>query len=146
MTDKIPPMEVEQSDRILMSRVIRGDEEAFAEFFDTNFEPLHAYALTRAGGDEAAADDVVRRAFLESVRTLEIWRGQSPVITWLKTISQTVPRDPVAEPIDHATLREAVHLEWQDITTRRAQKRVFTSLVLAILVALIILLFNCPGA
>jgi hypothetical protein len=136
---------VEQSDRILMSRVIRGDEEAFAEFFDTNFGELHAYALSRAG-NEAAADDVVRRTFLESVRMLETWRGQSPVITWLKTISQTVPREPAPEPIDHAALREAVHLEWQEITTRRAQKRVFTSLVLAIIVAFIILLFNCPGA
>ena len=136
---------VEQSDRILMSRVIRGDEEAFSEFFDTNFDRLHAYALSRAE-NEIAADDVVRRTFLESVRMLETWRGQAPVITWLERISQTVPRVPAAEPIDHAALREAVHLEWQDITTRRAQKRVFTSLVLAIVVALIILLFNCPGA
>ena len=139
-------MEVEQSDRILMSRVVRGDEEAFAEFFDTSFESLHAYALTRAGGDEAAADDVVRRTFLESVRMLETWRGQAPVITWLKTISQTVPRQPAEGPIDHGALREAVHVEWQDFTPRRAQTRVFTSLVLAIIVALIILLFNCPGA
>ena len=139
-------MEVEQSDRILMSRVIRGDEEAFDEFFDTSFEALHAYALTRSGGDEAVADDVVRRTFLESVRMLETWRGQAPVISWLKTISQTIPRQPAAGPFDHAALREVVHVEWQDITTRRAQKRVFTSLVLAIIVALIILLFNCPGA
>ncbi len=139
-------MEVEQSDRILMSRVIRGDEEAFSEFYDTNFEPLHAYALTRAGGNEAIADDVVRRTFADAVQTLETWRGQAPVITWLKNISQTVPRNETPGSIDHEALREGVHDEWQEITTRRAQKRVFTSLMAAIIVALIILLFNCPGA
>lgn len=139
-------MEVEQSDRILMSRVIRGDEEAFSEFYDTNFEPLHAYALTRAGGNQAIADDVVRRTFSDAVQTLETWRGQAPVITWLKNISQTVPRHESPGAIDHEALREGVHAEWQEITTRRAQKRVFTSLVAAIIVALIILLFNCPGA
>ena len=138
-------MEVEQSDRILMSRVIRGDEEAFSEFYDTNFEPLHAYALTRAGGNEAVADDVVRQTFSDAVQTLDTWRGQAPVITWLKNISQTVPPHESPAPIDHATLRESVYVEWQEITTRRAQKRVFTSLVAAIIVALIILLFNCPG-
>jgi hypothetical protein len=139
-------MEVEQSDRILMSRVIRGDEEAFSEFYDTNFEPLHAYALSRANGNEAIADDVVRRTFSDALQTLDTWRGQAPVITWLKNISQTVPPQSASGPIDHAALREGVHVEWQEITTRRAQKRVFTSLVAAIVVALIILLFNCPGA
>lgn len=138
-------MEVEQSDRILMSRVIRGDEEAFSEFYDTNFEPLHAYALARAGGDEAIADDIVRQTFSDAVLTLETWRGQAPVITWLENISQTVPRHETSGPIDHAALREGVHVEWQEITTRRAQKRVFTSLMAAVIVALVILLFNCPG-
>lgn len=136
---------VEQSDRILMSRIIRGDEEAFTEFFDTNFAPLHAYAVARLGGDRAAADDLARRTFSEAVKMMDTWRGQAPVLTWLQNISQTIPRHEVAGPIDHAALREGVHVEWQEITTRRAQKRVFTSLILAIVVALIILLFNCPA-
>lgn len=128
-----------------MSRIIRGDEEAFAEFFDTNFEPLHSHALSRAGGDRAAADEVTRRTFSEAVRMMDTWRGQAPVQTWLRNISQTIPKQDVSGSIDHSALREGVHLEWQEITTRRAQKRVFTSLILAIVVALIILLFNCPG-
>ena len=136
---------VEQSDRILMSRIIRGDEEAFAEFFDGNFRPLHEYALSCSGGERAAADDVTRRTILEAVKTMDTWRGQAPVQTWLRNISQTIPRHEISEPIDHAALREGVHAEWQEVTTRRAQKRVFTSLVLAIVVALIILLFNCPA-
>jgi hypothetical protein len=141
----MPDTTVEQSDRILMSRIIRGDEEAFAEFFDTNFEPLHSYAHSRAGGDKAVADDVTRRTFSEAVKMMDTWRGQAPVQTWLRNISQTIPRLDTSEPIDHAALREGIHVEWQEITTRRAQKRVFTSLILAIVVAVIILLFNCPA-
>ena len=87
----------------------------------------------------------MRRTFSDAVQTLETWRGQSPVITWLENISQTVPRHEKPGTIDHGALREGVHVEWQEITTRRAEKRVFTSVVAAIIVALIILLFNCPG-
>ena len=135
---------IEENDRILMSRLMRGDEEAFTQFFDQNIEPLSQFARERTRGDQSAADATVRRTLVEAVRNLDSWRGRTSVQSWLTTIYADVARSTAADDTP-GPIREIVHREWQAVTTKRAQKRVMTSLVAAIVVGTIILLFNCPG-
>jgi DNA-directed RNA polymerase specialized sigma24 family protein len=134
-----------ENDRVLMSRLMRGDEEAFAEFFEGSIGPLSQLARERTRGDESAADAAVRRTLVEAVRNLDSWRGRTSVQSWLATIYADAARSVSAADDSAGSIRETVHREWQAVTTRRAQKRVLTSLAFAILLGTIILLFNCPG-
>ncbi|HKR66009.1 MAG TPA: sigma-70 family RNA polymerase sigma factor [Thermoanaerobaculia bacterium] len=76
----------EHPDRFLVRRLLRGDEDAFAEFFDANFAPLFRFALPRVDGDASAAEDVVQTALCRAVRKLASYRGEAALLTWLTTI------------------------------------------------------------
>jgi RNA polymerase sigma-70 factor, ECF subfamily len=78
-------MTTEHADRFLVARLLRGDEEAFAEFFDRNFAPLVRFALPRVG-DEHAAEEVVQATLCRAVRKLASYRGEAALLTWLTTI------------------------------------------------------------
>jgi RNA polymerase sigma-70 factor (ECF subfamily) len=75
-----------QPDRFLVARLLRGDEAAFAEFFEASFAPLFRFALPRVGGDADAAEDVVQTTLCRAVRKLGTWRGEAALLTWLTSI------------------------------------------------------------
>ncbi len=64
---------------------MRGDEAAFAEFFQTHFGPLFRFTLRRTGGDESAAEDIVQATLCSAVRKLATYRGEASLLTWLTT-------------------------------------------------------------
>lgn len=138
---------VEESDRILMARLIRADEEAFGQFFDLVFPPLHDAAREKAASEDAA-ENLVKATLFDAVRSLDTWRGQMPVVAWVtRMLEEKWSAGGLAgDSAPGESVRSAVHAEWQAVTTRRAQRRVVTSLIFAIVVAFIILLFNCPPA
>ena len=76
---------IEHADRFLVARLLRGDEEAFAEFFDRNFALLYRFALPRVA-DEDAAEEVVQTTLCRAVRKLSSYRGEAALLTWLTTI------------------------------------------------------------
>jgi len=78
-------MTTEHADRFFVGRLLRGDEEAFAEFFDRNFAPLYRFALARVA-DEDAAEEVVQTTLCRAVRKLATYRGEAALLTWLTTI------------------------------------------------------------
>lgn len=78
-------MTTEHADRFLVARLLRGDEEAFTEFFDRSFGPLYRFALPRVG-DEDAAEEVVQTTLCRAVRKLAGYRGEAALLTWLTTI------------------------------------------------------------
>jgi RNA polymerase sigma-70 factor, ECF subfamily len=78
-------MTIEHADRFLVARLLRGDEDAFAEFFDRNFAPLYRFALPRVA-DEDAAEEVVQTTLCRAVRKLSGYRGEAALLTWLTTI------------------------------------------------------------
>lgn len=78
-------MTTEHADRFLVARLLRGDEVAFTEFFDTNFGPLYRFALPRVA-DEDAAEEVVQTTLCRAVRKLASYRGEAALLTWLTTI------------------------------------------------------------
>ena len=77
---------IEHADRFLVARLLRGDEEAFAEFFETSFGPLFRFALPRVGGDADVAEEVVQTTLVRAVRKLATYRGEAALLTWLTTI------------------------------------------------------------
>jgi RNA polymerase sigma-70 factor (ECF subfamily) len=75
----------EHPDRFLVGRMLRGDENAFAEFFEANFGALFRFALPRLGGDAQAAEEVVQATLCRAVRKLSTFRGEAALLTWLCT-------------------------------------------------------------
>lgn len=75
----------EHFDRFLAARMVRGDEVAFGEFFETHFAPLFRFAMPRVGNDAQVAEEVVQAALCRAVRKLGSYRGEAALLTWLCT-------------------------------------------------------------
>lgn len=73
-------------DRRLARRVLAGDETAFRRFFDENYGRLYRFALTRVGGDESVAEDVVQDTLARGLERLGSYRAESQLHTWLCAI------------------------------------------------------------
>ena len=79
-------MTSDHPDRFLVARLLRGDEDAFTDFFDASFAPLFRFALPRLDGDEDAAEEIVQTTLMRAVRKLSTYRGEAALLTWLTTI------------------------------------------------------------
>ncbi|MEA2326828.1 MAG: polymerase sigma-70 factor, subfamily [Thermoanaerobaculia bacterium] len=75
----------EHPDRFLVARMVRGDEAAFGEFFESHFAPLFRFAMPRVANDAQVAEDVVQAALCRAVRKLASYRGEAALLTWLCT-------------------------------------------------------------
>lgn len=73
-------------DRILVERVLSGDESAFDEIYDHAHQQVYRVALAITG-DVESARDVVQETFLVVYRKLHTWRGASAVRTWITRIA-----------------------------------------------------------
>lgn len=72
-------------DKVLVRRLIRGDQRAFDEFFDGYFPRLYRFALVRTRGDADAAEEIVQNTLIQVLRKLETYRGEAALFTWLCT-------------------------------------------------------------
>jgi RNA polymerase sigma-70 factor (ECF subfamily) len=79
-------MTSDHADRFLVARLLRGDEDAFAEFFESSFPALFRFALPRTGGDADLAEELVQTTLMRAVRKLSTYRGEAALLTWLTTI------------------------------------------------------------
>lgn len=74
------------SDRLLVARMIRGEEEAFTAFFDAHFPPLYRFALRRLGGSADLAEEIVQKTLYAAIDRIASWRGEARLSTWLCAI------------------------------------------------------------
>ena len=72
-------------DRDLVRRMLAGEERAFDEFFEGNFDRVFRFALRRIS-DGAAAEDIAQVALATGIRRLQTWRGEASLFTWLCAI------------------------------------------------------------
>jgi RNA polymerase sigma-70 factor (ECF subfamily) len=72
-------------DRDLVRRMLGGEEHAFDEFFETNFDRVFRFAVRRVG-DSGAAEDIAQAAIVAAIRRLHTWRGEASLFTWLCAI------------------------------------------------------------
>jgi RNA polymerase sigma-70 factor (ECF subfamily) len=63
-------------------RILRGDERAFRELFDSFFPRLYRFALARVGGDHDAASEAAQQALCRGIERLDTYRGEAALYTW----------------------------------------------------------------
>ncbi|MEM7051650.1 MAG: sigma-70 family RNA polymerase sigma factor [Acidobacteriota bacterium] len=91
-------------DKILVQRMLAGQDPAFEEFFGHYFPSLYRFALTRLGGDADLAEEIVQASLCRAISKLVTYRGEAPLFSWLCTfcrreISATAPRRRAAYPL-----------------------------------------------
>ena len=64
----------------------RGDQRAFDRFFEDHVARIAAFAARRATLDSAALEDVVQVTMIKAVNSLEGFRGDCSLFTWLCSI------------------------------------------------------------
>ncbi|HEY7641277.1 MAG TPA: sigma-70 family RNA polymerase sigma factor [Steroidobacteraceae bacterium] len=70
-------------ERELVSRMRRGDQQAFNEFFDSFAPRLSSFAARRSSLDAVAIEDVVQMTMINAMRNLGSYRGSAALFTWL---------------------------------------------------------------
>lgn len=73
------------ADRLLVRRLLKGEERAFEEFFSAYFPRLYRFALVRTGYDPEAAEEIAQATMAQVVRRLETYRGEAALFSWLCT-------------------------------------------------------------
>lgn len=67
----------------LITRMRRGEQRAFDQFFDAYAARLGAFAARRSALDAAGLEDVVQMTMINAMRGLAGFRGGSSLFTWL---------------------------------------------------------------
>lgn len=70
----------------LISRAIKGEEEAFAEIFAAHKNHVYSLCL-RMTGNMAEAEDLTQDAFIQVFRKLATFRGDSALSTWIYRVA-----------------------------------------------------------
>lgn len=63
--------------------MLAGDESAFRHFFEIYFPRVYRFALPRLAGDVEATKEVVQASLTKAVRSLNGYRGQATLFSWL---------------------------------------------------------------
>ena len=71
------------NDQALVTAMLAGDEQAFRLFFETYFPRVYRFAAPRLGGDAEMCKEVVQATLTKAVRSLNTFRGESALFSWL---------------------------------------------------------------
>jgi len=63
-----------------------GEQRAFDEFFRANAPRLVAFITRHSGLDPASVEDIVQNALVKAMRSLNSYRGEASLFTWLTQI------------------------------------------------------------
>lgn len=80
-------------DLAIVRRILAGDAGEFRRLFDALFPRLYRFALTRTGGDHAAAEEAVQASFCKAIERLDSYRGEAALFTWLCRICRNTLAD-----------------------------------------------------
>jgi RNA polymerase sigma-70 factor (ECF subfamily) len=93
-------LEAVEQDRLVMDRMIRGDQSALADLYDRHAKTVYSLAL-RVVGDRAEAEDVVQEVFTQAWRYCSRYdRTRATVAGWLVMMARS-------RSIDHLRMRQA---------------------------------------
>ena len=110
----------------LITRMRRGEQRAFDQFFDAYATRLGAFAARRSTLDAAGIEDVVQMTMINAMRGLAGFRGGSSLFTWLCQICRNVladvrrkaERQPAVSSLDALTADKSASLPIQLIDYR----------------------------
>lgn len=135
-------------ERELVSRMRRGDQQAFNEFFDGYAPRLSAFAARRSSLDSVAIEDVVQMTMINAMRNLGSYRGSAALFTWLcricrnqladvhrkaarqpnvQSVEELAAERPLATVVELTDFRDPLD-ECDTDSTRGAVRRVINSL------------------
>lgn len=80
-------------DKVLVDRMLAGDQRAFDAFFNAYFDRLYRFALARLRHEPDAAEDVVQQTLCRAVEKLHYFRGEAALFTWLCQICRNAIAD-----------------------------------------------------
>lgn len=77
-----------QDEQNLVHQAKQGDEEAFAQLYESYFDRIYRYVMLRMG-DRMEAEDITQEVFLKAVRSIHTfkWKG-IPFSAWLFCIAR----------------------------------------------------------
>jgi RNA polymerase sigma-70 factor, ECF subfamily len=135
-------------ERELVSRMRRGDQRAFNEFFDAYAPRLSSFAARRSSLDSVAIEDVVQMTMINAMRNLGSYRGSAALFTWLcgicrnqladvrrkaarqpnvQSVEELAVERPLATIVELTDFRDPLD-ECETDSTRGAVRRVINSL------------------
>jgi len=71
----------------LVEKLRSGDSTAMEEFYNIYRNRLYTLVLEQVGRDHAVAEDLVQETFLAALGSLDKFRGDSQLYTWLRSIA-----------------------------------------------------------
>jgi RNA polymerase sigma-70 factor (ECF subfamily) len=75
------------SETKLVEKLRSGDSAATVEFYNLYRNRLYSLVLQQVDRDETAAEDLVQEVFLAALSSLDKFRGDSQLYTWLRSIA-----------------------------------------------------------
>jgi RNA polymerase sigma-70 factor (ECF subfamily) len=75
------------SETQLAEKLRSGDSAAMAEFYNLYRNRLYSLVLEQVDRDETIAEDLVHEVFLAALSSLDKFRGDSQLYTWLRSIA-----------------------------------------------------------
>ncbi len=82
---------LEQPQEALVARCVAGDEDAWAWLYSRHARTI-AHFLRRLGVAPDALEDATQEVFLQAFRSLDTFRGEAAVKTWLYRLAVTQAR------------------------------------------------------
>ncbi len=70
-------------DKVLVERMLAGDESAFGQFLEDYAGGLFRFALTRLRHDEELAEEIVQSTVCIAIEQLDNYRGEAALMSWL---------------------------------------------------------------
>jgi len=71
----------------LVAKLTTGDSIAVEEFYNVYRRRLHYLVLEHVDRDQGLAEDLVQEVFLAALGSLDRFRGDSQLYTWLRSIA-----------------------------------------------------------
>ena len=71
----------------LVEKLRSGDSAAMEEFYNIYRDRLYSLVLEQVDRDHAIAEDLVQEVFLAALSSLDKFRGDSQLYTWLRSIA-----------------------------------------------------------
>lgn len=118
---------LEQPKEVLVARCVAGDEEAWAWLYSRHARTI-AHFLRRLGVPPDALEDAVQEVFLQAFRSLDKFRGEAAVKTWLYRLAVTQARrarekDRFARRLRQLLLLQVTEdLEWAEEQPGQAER------------------------
>jgi len=78
-----PNLDSRREEKLLVERMLAGDEEAFETFADGYFPGVYRFALARLNGNSELTREIVQTTMCKVLEKLESYRGDAALATWL---------------------------------------------------------------